>query len=86
MLAAESSLRPALPCHSEHPPLPCHDGHSPLFVMSSITPFCHVERSRDIFAALAACAQGRIHEISPRATLGRDDREDEKALVVMTMV
>ena len=23
---------------------------------------------------LAACAQGRIHEISPRASLGRDDK------------
>ena len=39
----------------------------PLPVISSIPPPCHLERSRELFAAIAACAFGRIHEMSPRA-------------------
>ena len=47
--------------------------------MTSITPPCHVERSRDISAALAAWREPkyllrRFYEISPRALLGRDDK------------
>ena len=43
----------------------------PALVMSSV-----VETS----LRLAACASGRIGEISPRATLGRDDKEGEGML------
>ena len=72
---------PLLVMSSNHPLLSCR-ASNPFLSCRAPTPYCHVERSRDISAALAACAQRRIYEISPRATLGRDDRVEEVLLVL----